>query len=126
MSLEVKIIKQQNFTYLAELTGSLDSDTYKQFEDELKEIIDDKTKAVKIDMKELTYISSAGIGIVMWAKKALKSKGATFALVNLQPQIEKVFEAMKVLPVVDIFQNMPEADMYIDQIIKEEIDKQNA
>ena len=39
-------------------------------------------------------------------------------------QIKKVFDVMKILPVVDIFNDMPEADQYIDQVIKEEIEKQ--
>ncbi len=32
---------------------------------------------------------------------------------------------MKILPTVDIFDDMVEADRYIDQIIKEETAKQN-
>ena len=47
-------------------------------------------------------------------------------MINLQPQIKKVFDAMKILPIIDIFDDMPEADKYIDQVIKEEIKKQNA
>ena len=44
-------------------------------------------------------------------------------MINFQPQIKKVFESMKILPVFNIFDNMPEADMYIDQRIKDETKK---
>ena len=40
------------------------------------------------------------------------------------PQIEKVFDLMNILPIIDIFDDMPETDKYIDQVIKEEIEKQ--
>ena len=73
MDLTVKVVKQKDYTYLVELGGSLDSDTYPQMEEELKELIDDKTKAVVLDMNNLSYISSAGIGCVMWARKELKA-----------------------------------------------------
>ncbi|MBN1353407.1 MAG: STAS domain-containing protein [Candidatus Omnitrophica bacterium] len=126
MALNIKIVKKKDYVYHVELKGSLDTDTYRELEDELKEIIDDKTKAIILDMSGVSYISSAGISVVVHAKKALKERHATFAMTNLQPQIEKVFAAMKILPIIDIFDNMPEADKYIDQIIKEEIDRHNA
>jgi anti-anti-sigma factor len=125
MALDISIIKKKNYVYSVELKGSVDSETSPQLEEELKEIIDEKTKAVILDMKGVDYISSMGIRVIIWAKKALKEKQATFAMVNLQPQIKKVFDAMKILPMIDIFNDMPEADKYIDQIIKEEIKKQN-
>ena len=119
MSLKIDIIKKKEYAYSVALEGSLDTDTYLDLKGELEELVDDKTRAVILDMQNLTYISSAGVGIVMWAKKAFKQKNTTFAMVNLKPQIEKVFEAMKILPIVSIFEDMEEADKYIDQIIKE-------
>ncbi len=124
MALEIKIIKKKDYVYVVELKGSLDTETSPLLQEELNEIIDEKTKAVLIDMKGVTYISSSGIGVIIGVKKKLKQKQANFAMIDLQPQIEKVFNAMKILPIVDIFDNMPEADQYIDQIIKEEIEKQ--
>ncbi len=125
MSLEIRVIKKRDYVYSVELAGSVDSETYKQLEDELKEIIDDKTKAVILDMNNVTYVSSAGISIVLWAKKSLEKKNASFAMINLKPQIKRIFDAMKILPIIDIFDDMPEADKYIDQIIKKEVDKQS-
>ncbi|MBL7072105.1 MAG: STAS domain-containing protein [Candidatus Omnitrophica bacterium] len=123
MSLETSIIKKKNFVYTVEMNGSLDSGTYQEFENELVEIIDDNTKAVVLDMTDLTYISSAGIRVVISTKKALKRKGASFAMINLQPQIRRVFEAMKILPIFNIFDDTEEADRYLDEIIKEELGK---
>jgi len=120
MGLDAKVTKKKDYVYTMELSGSIDSDSYKYLEKELKELIDDKTKAVILDMGGVTYISSIGIRVIIWAKKELQSKNATFAMTNLQPPIKKVFDVMKILPVVDIFDDMPEADKYIDQIIKDE------
>ena len=123
MSLDVKVTKKQDYVYVAELKGSLDVETHTILDAELKELVDDKTKAVILDMAGLEYISSIGIRTVIWAKKALKQKDATFSMINFQPQIKKVFESMKILPMFNIFDNMPEADLYIDQMIRDEINK---
>ena len=124
MDLGIKITKKKNFVYTVELSGSLDSETYQKLEGELGEIIEDRIKAVILDMKELTYISSAGIRVVLSTEKSLKKKSASFAMINLQPQIKKVFDAMKILPIFNIFDDIEEADKYLDQIIKEEIEKE--
>jgi len=123
MSLEIKVIKKKDYVYTVELNGSIDGHTYQQLEDEIGEIIDDKTKAIVLDMGGVTYISSIGIRVIITTKKKLEAKNASFSMVNLQPQIKKVFDVMKILPMFDIFDDMPEADKYIDQIIKEEIEK---
>lgn len=125
MALSIKIIKKKDYVYSVELKGSIDTETYQQLEEELKEIVDNKTKAVILDMEGVNYISSVGIRVVIWAKQTLKQKNATFAMINLQPQIKKVFDVMRILPMFDIFDDMPEADKYIDQVIKEEIEKQS-
>ena len=66
------------------------------------------------------------IAVTERAKKELKKNSAEFGMTNLKPQITKVFDAMKILPLIDIFDDMPEADKYIDQMIKEELEKQNS
>ena len=124
MVLDINVTKKRDFVYLVELKGSLDTDTHKQLEDELKEIIDVKAKAVILGMSGVSYISSIGVKVVIWAKKALEGKSATFTMVNLQPQIKKVFDVMKILPMLDIFEDAEEADKYINQVIKDELSKQ--
>lgn len=123
MGLDIKIIKKSDYVYSVGLNGSIDSDTYQKLEGELNKIISEKTKAVIFDMGGVTYISSIGIKVVIETKKALEKNNASFAMINLQPQIKKVFDVTKILPMFEIFDDMPEADKYIDQIIKEEIEK---
>jgi len=121
--LKIKIIKKKDYVFLVQLKGSIDTGTAPQLQEELTEIIDDRTKAVILDMKGVEYISSAGIGATVWAKKKLEQQNATLTLINVQPAIKKVLDVMRILPIIDIFDDMPEADKYIDQIIKEETEK---
>jgi anti-anti-sigma factor len=124
MKLKIKVNKKINHVYVVRCYGPLDSVTYKQLEDELDEIISGDIKALFLDMKGVDYISSIGIKVILLAEKNLKRKNAAFAMVNLQPQIKKVLDAVKILSIVNIFDDMEEADMYIDQIIKDEIKKE--
>ena len=123
MGLDVRVSKKKNYVYSIELTGSLDSETYQQLEGEIDEINNDKIRALVLDMKGVDYIRSAGIRVVISTEKDLRKKQAAFAMINLQPQIKKIFDVMKILPIFNIFDDMAEADKYIDEIIKEEIKK---
>lgn len=60
--------------------------------DEAKEILANLTDSVTIDLSELEFISSAGIGILVMAYQNLKKQNKNFTLINLKPHIKKVFE----------------------------------
>ena len=124
MALDIKIVKRKDYVYSVELTGSIDTETHTQLEEELKEVVGEHIKALIFDMKNIGYISSIGIKVVLDTKREIEKRQATFTMVNLQPQIRKVLDVMRILPMIDIFDDMEEADKYIDQIIKEEIEKQ--
>jgi len=126
MPLRINVTKKPNYVYSVVLQGSIDTETHQQLEDEIGEIIDEKTKAIIFDMAGVSYISSIGIRVILLTQKASKKVGASFNMVNLQPQIKKVLDVMKIMPLINIFDDMPEADKYIDQIIKEETEKQAA
>jgi len=125
MPLKIKVNKKPNFIYSIELEGSIDSETYQKLEENINSLISDETKAIVLDMSGVKYISSIGIKVILCAKKSLEEKFATFAMVNLQPQVKKIFDALKMLPLFEMFDEMPEADKYIDQIIDEEISKKD-
>ena len=52
-------------------------DALGDLEGELKKIIDERTKAVIFDMKEISYISSIGIKVMIETKKILEERGIT-------------------------------------------------
>jgi anti-anti-sigma factor len=121
MTLQVSLKEDRPNVFSAKLKGSLDTSNYLDLEDRLKEVIDDDTRAVVLDMGDVNYVSSAGIRTVMWARKTLTAQNANFSMINLQPTIKKIFNTMKLLPILDIFDDMPQADKFIDQIINEEL-----
>lgn len=119
MGLDIRIVKKKENVYTLELKGSIDTETVPDLQEKLDKIIDKKTKAVVFDMSGVDYINSVGIRLVVNTKKTLEAQQATFALTNLQPPIKKLFEIMKILTMIDVFDDVEVADKYIDQIAKE-------
>lgn len=121
MSLHIKIDPRSEDVYYLILTGMIDGDTSQQLETMLRSFDNKKLKALLLDMAEIDYISSAGIRVILWAQKYFKDKGTHFAMVCLKPKVEKIFETVKLMPILDIYNDIATADRYIDEIIKEKM-----
>lgn len=96
------------------MVGALNTDTAPNFEIMLDEAIAADWQLVVLDMRDLDYISSAGLRVVFKAAKQLKAAGRDLAVANRQPQIAKVFEILQALPDMAVFVNDAELDSYLD------------
>ena len=96
------------------LGGALNTDTAPGFESRLQEVVDQGLQLTVLDMKDLDYISSAGLRVIFKAAKQVKAAGRQIAAANRQPHIDKVFEILKALPDMAVFANDQEMDDYLD------------
>jgi anti-anti-sigma factor len=99
-------------------TGSLDSNTYTDLQEHIAAVTKSKPRVLVLDLKGLSYISSAGVRVLIAAQKAMKAAGGGFAIVNLQPQIRKVFEIIMALPSPNVFESVADLDRYLAGIQK--------
>ena len=95
------------------LTGSLDTATAPELEQKIMPVLDSEVKDLVFDLADLKFISSAGLRVFSIARKQLKEHGGQAGFINLQPQIEEVFEIMKALPGMSVFQSVAEMDEYL-------------
>lgn len=95
------------------LGGSLDTATAPELERQLAPVLSRPLKDLVFDLAELKFISSAGLRIFASARKTLKSHGGQASFVHMQPQIQEVFEIMRSLPGVAVFENVAELDRYL-------------
>jgi anti-anti-sigma factor len=95
------------------LKGSLDTATAPELAEQLAPVLARSMKDIVFDLAELTFISSAGLRVFASTRKMLKERGGQTSFVNMQPQIQEVFEIMKSLPGVAVFKDMEELDRYL-------------
>lgn len=98
------------------LIGALNTDTAPGFEQRLVEVVAAGHALTVLDMKELDYISSAGLRVIFKAAKNVKASGHRLAAANRKPHIDKVFEILKALPDMAVFANDEEMDAYLDSM----------
>ena len=97
------IEENQRGINIYKLNGHLDSNTSLGFENKLIQAIDDGSKSMIIDFKNLDYISSAGLRVILKATKALKREDGKIMLCDMQDYVKEVFEISgfdSLLPIV--------------------------
>jgi anti-sigma B factor antagonist len=99
------------------LAGSLDSDTAPALEKALAGI-DPAVLLIVLDMKDLSFISSAGLRVIFAARRRQESKSGEVVIVNMGPGIKKVFEIVKALPTFNVFASVKEMDEYLAKFQK--------
>ena len=72
------------------LEGRLDTTTAPELESALKEALDGVTE-LELDLKELAYISSAGLRVLLSAQKVMNKQGS-MVILNANSDLMEIFE----------------------------------
>lgn len=113
MSLEITVSPEANHGKRVSIAGSLDSNTAPQLQQSIDAEISESVSTTIIDFKDLDFLSSAGLRVIFKTKKIMDNSGGKFLIVNLQPQIKKVFEIIKALDGMNVFKDQDEMDDYL-------------
>lgn len=116
MSLTVKLDEKTPGIHVVSPMGSLDIMNYTILQEAIDSLLQKSPKVIILDLKALDYITSSGVGVIIKTRKIMKNNNGQVLLVNLQPQIEKIFEIIKALPDQRIFKNIEELDSYLDKM----------
>lgn len=84
--------KQQNGITILGLKGRLDSNTSDDFEKKLLGLIQAGETRLVLDFKDLDYISSAGLRVLLKAAKELKRNNGQLSFCALKEYIREIFE----------------------------------
>lgn len=78
---------------LVVVTGCMrvDGSNARDFEQALRDIVQDDDRALVLDFEPLTYISSAGLRAILLTAKNLQKRGAGFGVCKLSTPIREVF-----------------------------------
>ena len=73
------------------------------FREKLKSLIAEGKKKIVLNMANITYIDSAGLGTLVAAHVSAKNQGASVRLSNLGNKFHEVLQITKLLTVFDVY-----------------------
>ena len=95
-------IKEQNGTYVATLSGWLDTNEASKFLEDIKVLDANIDKSIVIDCKELEYICSLALRGLLKMKKESAAKGGSLILRNVAGEVEKILTMTGFVKLFDI------------------------
>ena len=93
---------REGATLVAEVGGRIDGSNARSFQKTLEAAFEPSDRAVALDMANLSYISSAGLRVVLMLAKTLMRQRAKLAVCSLSAPIGEVFKISgfdKIIPV---------------------------
>lgn len=81
--------KLENGVLFIAILGRLDTLTAPEFEKEVEDL--EGTREIILDLKNLDYLSSAGLRILLRMQKTMNGKGS-MKLIHVKPNIMEIFE----------------------------------
>lgn len=101
--MEIDTVRQDG-ALIARAEGRVDGSNAREFQDALAAAIGDTERVVVLDLEQLSYISSAGLRVILLTAKNLEQQQAKFAICSLSASVGEVFRVSgfdKVIPVRD-------------------------
>ncbi len=95
MDLDISYLKEHDI-HLIKVKGRLDSYFASQLEDSLEPVLR-RAKKIILECSDVTFLSSAGIKVLLSLTNELKRKGGNLILLNLRERAKRILRTSKTL-----------------------------
>jgi anti-sigma B factor antagonist len=94
---------------IVRVEGYLDSSTFPQLQEHLSGLIAKKNYRFVIDLQELNYISSAGLGVLMGMLQEVREHNGDLKVANMSVKIRNLFDMLGFSRLVRIYEDVDKA-----------------
>jgi anti-sigma B factor antagonist len=105
------VVREEPPVSILELKGYLDAHTAPELEGVIERLINERKYNLLVNCKDLTYISSAGLGVFMAYIEEVRKNSGDIKLSNMSPKIYNVFDLLGFPLLYEIFKEENEAKM---------------
>jgi len=91
--MEMKVgLRKDGSTGIVRMKGELDHHTARTVREQVDDFIESADiNRLIFDLKELTFMDSSGIGVLLGRYKEMKKRGGKVCVKNLNPRMDKIF-----------------------------------
>lgn len=101
--MNLTIDKQQNENeVVVKAAGEIDAFTAPKLREELAALVDEKNKVITIDLKDVSYLDSTGLGVFVGLFKQLKNNGGELRLIEMSERLKRLFQITGLSHVMEI------------------------
>ncbi len=98
-------VEERNSVKVLNLNGYLDAYTSLEFEKLMEEVVKAGNYKIVVNMKNLSYISSAGFGVFMAFVDEVRKNGGDIKFCCLSKKIDEIFELLGFKRIFEVFKD---------------------
>ena len=87
----------------------LDAHNSKELKDYLSTLLEDGAKSLILDLSEVRFVDSSGLGALLSGHKNAGLKNGRFALAGVQARVQSMFELTRLTKVFEIYPGVDDA-----------------
>ena len=106
--MELKIRKNENI-YIVDVLGEMDLYNSYKLKELLMKMIEKKIEKYIINMGDVEYIDSSGIGALIYITSTIKKMNLRLSIINVHGSVKKVIELTKLTSFFPILPSLEEA-----------------
>jgi anti-sigma B factor antagonist len=106
--MEVYQSKEEGYITLT-IDGELDASSCEVLDESIQQVVSNKENRILVDCKQLSYISSAGLGVFMSYLQDFNKDNIRMVLFNLNPEVREVFRILGLDNLIKIVANKEDA-----------------
>jgi len=101
--------REQGIIHVMDLKGYLDAHTAPDLEAAFQKLLNEKKYNILVNCKDLTYISSAGLGVFMAFIEDVRANNGDIKLSNMSGKVYNIFDLLGFPMLYEIFKDEIEA-----------------
>ncbi|MFZ7943215.1 MULTISPECIES: anti-sigma factor antagonist [Bacillaceae] len=104
--MNIKIDKQQNGEEIVvRVGGEIDAFTAPKLRDELASLAEGENQTIIVNLKDVSYLDSTGLGVFVGVFKQMKKNGGELQLVELSDRLKRLFQITGLSHIMNISVN---------------------
>jgi len=93
---------EENGKSILSLSGEIDAYTAPELKEAILPLTSKSGNQVEIDLKDVNYMDSTGLGVFVSALKSSKENNSTLQLVHLKDRVQRLFKITGLDGIIDI------------------------
>ncbi|WP_431801665.1 STAS domain-containing protein [Halobacillus andaensis] len=101
MNLSIDVSNKEKVTTVS-LAGEVDAFTAPKLKDTLLPLTKEDGQTIEVDLQEVNYMDSTGLGVFISALKSTKEHDTNLKLVQMQDRVHRLFKITGLTEIMDI------------------------
>lgn len=101
--MDINVVDKGNQVFVVELNGSVKLENIKMLRESFKKLVDEHKNKIIVDLKDLNYIDSSGLGAMITTKKKVSHNNGDVVFINVHDKIREIISPMGILGFFKVF-----------------------